>query len=283
MNLATILLVACSTQDGEGDDSNPKPTETDLTDTDTDTETPSETGTDPDDTGTETDPPIETRDPGLYGVVVGPIGLPVAGLQVLGCTLTTCLTDDSDDHGRFSFFPDPGDTMAVKTHEGDGLATGVVPIVVEAGVQDIGRLYCPTLPDLVEFSGDDSLPSTLSVGDGLELTLVEDDLKAPIGVFLQGIGAGRIPSDWQVDFPDLVDERIIDIYVLTPWALTSSSPIGVTVPVDVSVGGTVNIRVLNQFNGVLSEPVVATSDGATATTDLGEGVDLLTWIVVSEP
>lgn len=244
-----------------------------------------ETGTPPpaDDTST---PSAGTY--GIVGTLVGPDGAPLPGMEVLCCTTTTCTKSEADDDGSFAFTSEPGTELAIKTHpqlyQAPRWAAALAPAVADpSGGATLGTLYVPDLPTGVPFGDPDDDPQQLEPGDGLQLTLSVSALAPEPGTTLYDLAARRLPEGRAPEYPALDGETVVAVYALHPFATTSTSPIAVQAPVDLPAGTEVRFRTVSHLDGTLSEPVAGTSDGAVATTTPGDGITLLTHLVISTP
>lgn len=233
---------------------------------------------------TEPPPPDELPDePGIWGTVIGPDLAPLPEFDVMGCTASTCNTVESAQNGVFWIPMMPGDVVALKTHETDDYAAALEPCLVQNSGLDAGLLYVPSHPPETHFVGDESTPQLLDVGAGLVLTVVEADLVAPFGVFLQGVGAVAVPSEYWPTYAELGAERLIGVLALAPFGTGSTSPVGLIVDTTEPAGTTVHFWAVDALGGVLLGPAVGVSDGERAATLPGQGIETLTHVVVSVP
>lgn len=223
--------------------------------------------------------------PGLTGSLVDEAGEPLPENMVLACMATTCLFGDSDADGHFFFAIEPTAEVALKTLENlsvsPRLAAALRPVrITNDEIVDVGLLHVPRLPAGVAFKPAAEDPQTLAAGDGLELTLSRADMKPRLGDALVDVAARAIPQE---RFPplELGGEQVIAIYAIHPFAATSTSPIGIAAPSTLAAGTVVKFRAISEIDGRLSEPVLGKADGAVVTTDAGEGIHELTWLVIS--
>ena len=224
---------------------------------------------------------------GVVGLLLDPTGQPLPDSDVLCCTSVTCYKGETEDDGAFSFTLDPGWEVAVKTHEElfetPRWAAALVPsVTTESGV-DVGVVYIPDLPAGVEIGDESEDPQTLGIGDGLELTFNRGDLIPDLGVFLYDFAARRIPDAYVPAYAALGSETVVAVYAIHPFATVSTSPVVVRAPSTLPAGTVVNFRTINHFDGVFTSPVSGTSDGSFVTTDPGDGISLLTYLVISTP
>jgi hypothetical protein len=234
------------------------------------------------DTDAAVDPPSE----GLNGRLVGPDGGGLGGEDVLACTSTFCLYGETDAAGRFVFTFDEPARVALKTHADldatPRRAAALRPcVLVDVSPQDVGDVYVPALPAGAPIGSAWSEPQTLAAGDGVELTLQRSSLRPAFGDSLVDVAAARLPADRVPPLPDLDGEEVLAVFALHPFAATSTTPIGVRLPADLSPDGPVKLRTISELDGQLSAPVAATSDGAGLVTAVGEGLERLTYLVVS--
>jgi hypothetical protein len=223
---------------------------------------------------------------GIDGLLVDPAGLPLGNFQVLGCLADTCFFGESEANGTFSFDIDPPAEVALKTHSVItmtprwGAALEPIHIVDDTRI-DAGTLHIPELPDGALLAPESEDPQTLAVGDGLELTVRRADLTPAPGVFLNDLAARRIPDEHVPPYPDLGGETVVAVFVLHPFETSSDSPIAVRVPSELPAGTEVSVRTIFHLDGTFSDPVTGHADGAFITTDPGEGIALLTYLVIS--
>lgn len=294
-------FVACAgsdtpTGDGPFGDDNVGTTDDDTPPTETDTDAPPDT---------DTSPPGEDcseASAGVCGVLIDPAGQPLGNFDMLCCQITTCFKGETEDDGSFYFEVDPGPyvTVAVKTHEelfetplrwGAALVPGAIATATPV---QLGNVYIPDLPVGVHVLGADQDPQVIAAGDGLELTLNRGDLTPDLGVFLYDIAARRIPDDHVPATYLEVDEPVEAVYVIHPFATKSASPIAVKVPSTLPAGTLVHLRTVSHLDGRFSTvvggsilpdttPVIGHADGAYITTDPGQGITLLTHLVITKP
>jgi hypothetical protein len=198
---------------------------------------------------------------------------------------TTCLYGESQADGRFMFEIEPPASVALKTHEDltrtPRWAAALEPVRVVGGSWvDAGALYVPELPEGAVLGPETDDPQTLAAGDGLELTLRRADLEPPLGEFLFDIAARRVPAEYVPDYPDL-EEEVIAVYALHPFAAESASPITIRAPTDLPDGTPVSFRTISEIDGSFSAPAPGLASGGALTTNAGAGITRLTYLVVS--
>lgn len=230
----------------------------------------------------DTDAVIE----GLSGRLVGPDGAAVPGEDVLACTSTFCLYGETDAAGRFQFTFDEPARVALKTHAvldaTPRRAAALRPcVLVDVAPQGVGDVYVPALPVGAPIGSAWAEPQTLAAGDGVELTLQRSSLRPAFGDSLVDVAAARLPDDRVPPLPDLAGEEVLAVFALHPFAAVSMTPVGVRLPADLSPDGPVKLRTISELDGQLSAPIAATDDGAGLVTAAGEGIDRLTYLVVS--
>lgn len=223
--------------------------------------------------------------PGLAGLLVDASEQPIASIVVLACMSTTCLYGSSDADGRFVFEIEPPASVALKTHEElskvPRWGAALEPVqIVDGALVDTGALYVPELPEGTPLGPENTDPQTLTAGDGLELTLRRADLTPALGEFLFDIAARRVPVEYIPAYPDL-DEEVIAVYALHPFAAQSASPIAVRVPSDLPDGTPVSFRTISEIDGSFSAPAPGHANGSVVATDPGAGITRLTYLVVS--
>jgi hypothetical protein len=225
--------------------------------------------------------------PGVEGVVVDEAGAPIASTQVLACSSASCLFGSSDAEGRFFFELEPPLDLIVKTLPNLSFtprrAAAIHPVqLLDASTIDVGELFVASLPAGANIGPASADPQTLAAGDGLELTLNKADMHAPLGQALIDVAARRIPDERVFAVPDLVGEEVVAMFALHPFTGRSDTPIGVRAALPVPAGTTVYFRTFSELDGHVSAPAQGTSDGSFVETDPGEGIDELTWLVISK-
>lgn len=226
-----------------------------------------------------------TAGAGFSGILLGPDG-PLGDRDILLCNLIGCSVHESEPDGTFFAPSQAGWTGALKTHgEPDGepsLAALLLPVQVldEREVQ-LDALYVPELAAGVSFDSPSADPQTLDAGDGLVLTLNRGDLSAAPGTWLVDLAAARLPDDHIRPYPELGSETVVAVFALHPFGATSTTPIQVRAPVDLPAGTEVCFRSISDVDGRFSDPVPGSSDGSFATTAPGQGVDRLSWLVIT--
>jgi hypothetical protein len=224
--------------------------------------------------------------PTITGVVKTEAGRAVQDVMVQGCTTTVCLVARTDAGGRFSIIGlKPPVRVAVKTQQDDRgaqlHAEAIVPLhLVDNSPVDVGTLYMPALPRPITLAAADA--QTITLPDGLALTLRRYDLKVPVTAADEDkISARRIPAKQLPRFFDLGSERILAVYALYPFGAKSSSRIAVRMKTTLPSGTKVNLRTIHEIDGTLSQPQTATSNGKFLTSDPGTGIVNLTWLIMS--
>ncbi|MRG98431.1 hypothetical protein [Polyangium spumosum] len=227
--------------------------------------------------------------PAVTGVLADEMGVPVSYAKVVCCSIKNCYTSDADAEGRFFFGIDeelPADYVVKSFEEtttSPRRAATMFPLqFVDTSVVDLGELCAPSLPAGAVLGPKSDDPQTLEVGDGLTLTVNRADLEPPLGGSLYDVAARRVSPQHVPALPELGAEEVVAVYAMYPFATTSASPIAVSAPSDLPAGTVVYFRSISEYNGKLSAPAPGEADGARVTTDLGAGLDELTWIVVSK-
>jgi hypothetical protein len=124
--------------------------------------------------------------------------------------------------------------------------------------------------------------------------VVGTDLTPDLGVFLYDMAARRLPDAYIPTTYLGLDEPVEAVYVIHPFATKSASPVAVKVPSTLPAGTLVHLRTPSHLDGRFSKvvdgsilpddtPVVAHADGSFITTDPGQGITLLTHIVITKP
>lgn len=282
-----VLMVACT--GAPADD--PADDEADA-DTDTDSDTDADTDADTDsDTDTDTEPHTLPEGPGVGGILVDEDGNPLADQDILACTTGTCYTVATESDGWFWLTSEPDTSYALKTHEDLSLAprrgAALEPCVVTGSeAVDIGVLYAPSLPDGVPWQGEAADPQTFDAGDGLELTMNQGDVLLEILTSFDDVAAVLLPEEQVADYPAMVGEDVIGVYLLHPFSATilpGGSPMEVSVASDLPAGTLVHFRSISILGGAMSEPAIGHADGTRIATDPGQGLTELTHVVISVP
>ena len=281
-------LIGCDSGDKGDSVDTDSATDTDTdTDTDPDTTDTNDTDTDATETDTDTVVTIEPGEPGVTGILVGPDGVALAGHDVLICYPGQCIFAVSGQDGGFGVALDPGTPVAVKTHEdinADPLwGAALEPAIVGDGTLDLGNVHIPDMPEPVKLGPESADPQTLAIGDGLTMTFNRADLDAEIGVFLYDVAARRLPAEHIPPYPQLNGEAVEAVYAIHPFATESDSPVAFELPSTLPAGTLVHLRSIGILDGTFSEPAIGHADGAKITTDPGEGLDFLSYVVVSVP
>lgn len=223
---------------------------------------------------------------GIVGVLVDASEQPIPDEDVLGCLATTCYFGKTAADGSFSFIIEPPAEVALKTHPDPARtprwAAALEPIRLEGDeIVDAGTVYVPELPAGAVLDTTTDEPQTLAVGDGLELTVRQGDLRAPPGTFLYDLAARRLPAAHVPPYPELGDREVAAVYALHPFETTSGSPIGVRAPVDLPDGTAVELWTIDHLDGTFSAPVPGHVEGGLAVSDAGVGISRLTHLVIS--
>ncbi len=223
--------------------------------------------------------------PGVTGVLRDADGVPMVNETVLACSAATCFYKQSESDGRFSFELTPPVDVAVKTEEDLSVsprrAAALVPVqILGNDPVDIGDVFVCNLPEGAPVGSGGS--KTLVVGDGLELTVIPADLKAPLGFALVDLAACSIPDEHQHPIPGLEGEEVLAVYALHPFSGSSESPMAVRAPSDLPAGTAVNFRTTSWLDGHLSDIAKGHADGSFVETDPSEGIYDFTWLVISK-
>ena len=241
-------------------------------------------------------PPMAT----VMGVVKDEAGNVIKGLTLQGCSAATCLTTVIGMDGGFVISGLALTHLSVKLGEDETSmprrGEAMVPLVLakDGEVVDVGTIYAPTMGPgalVAAMAG----AQTLSVGDGMMLTVVRGDLVAPLGGWTDSnskpvppfIIARRVTADHRAKTFDVgTDTTVIDSYSMMPFALTSKTPIGVTLtlPAKETPGTVVHLRTYAELDGTPNPVVNGTvgQDGLTVTVANGTGLNDMTWIIVSK-
>lgn len=234
----------------------------------------------------DSEPTVDSEQPltGLWGRVVDASGAPLAGYRVLACTTLTCVVQDSDPQGRFSFAIEGPREVALKTLASplNGVGVGLVPCAVSAdGTYAAAPLYVPSLPALTPFDDEDSTLRTFAVGDDLELTLTPSELQPVPGERLTTLAARRLPPEWTPPYVGVDPADLIAVYTLHPFGASSAAPVQVSAPVDLPDDTPVWFRAVSYLDGTLYAPVPGRVRAGRAVTDEGVGIDKLSQVLIT--
>lgn len=230
--------------------------------------------------------PVRRPGHGFFGTLTTEGGEVVGRTTVLGCTLTTCYFEETDASGNFEFLIEPPVEVAFKTHEdlaaAPRRAAALYPVrLVDDFMVDLGNVHVPELRDGARFGPVEDDPQTLAAGDGLSLTLSRSSLAPKLGETLVDLAARKIPAGQEPRLPELDAAQLVAVYALHPFGAHSEEPIAVTVESTLPAGTRVSFQTISELDGTLSPKVPGRTDGTTAATDAGVGIDELTWLVVS--
>ena len=231
-------------------------------------------------------PPIES---GVAGVLKDEAGRPLARARVLACMTKVCLIGETGRDGRFTFSIDPPVDIVIKTapdlEASPRRGAAMMPVrLVGRRLVDVGAVYVPNLPAGRPFGPGVPDPQTVQAGDGLQLTLSRQALKAQPGDVIVEIAARRLPAS---RLPRLATsaalggEAVVAVYALYPFAAKSTAPIAVRAPSGLPAGTRVTFRTINEIDGTFSMPVPGRASGQYVATDEATGITELTWLVIS--
>jgi len=223
---------------------------------------------------------------GITGVLNDEAGSPLASAHVLACMSTVCYSDRTGADGRFTFPIDAPAEVVIKTEEdiapGWRRAAAMAPVrLTEARLVDVGDVRTPALPEGPRVGPARLDPQALDAGDGLSLTVKRAALKPPAGYAIADVAARRLPAVMLPRYAALLDEEVVAVYALHPFAATSAEPIGIRAASDLPAGTPVKFRTISEIDGSLSAPVAGTASGSFVATDPSAGITRLTYLVVS--
>lgn len=224
--------------------------------------------------------------PGIAGFLRLADGEPLANEQVLACMETTCLFGDTNAKGFFFFEIEPSADVALKTIPAPfatpRLGAAMCPIDIrDDTLAYVEGLYVPIMPQGVNFGPAANDPQTLAVGDDLVLTLNRGDLTPRLGDTLLDAAAVTVPEEQRCSQLVIPGEEIIGVYAMHPFGAISSSPIGISVASNLPEGTPVYFRSIDEIQGDLAEPALGHADGQHLTSDPGQGIRELSWLVIS--
>jgi hypothetical protein len=224
--------------------------------------------------------------PGLAGFLRDEAEAPIGFSMVLACLATTCYFGETDQNGHFYFVIEPPAEIALKTLEDLSITprrgASLAPVkLVDSSLVDVGSIYAPNLPTGDPIGPAALDPQTLEGGDGLQITLNRADLRPRLGDVIGDLAARLIPEAHIPPIPELGSEEIVAVYALHPFGAHSTSPMAVRAASTLTAGTVVRFRSISEIDGLLSPPAMGTADGSFVSTDPGEGIEELSWLVIS--
>ena len=225
--------------------------------------------------------------PVVTGVLHDEGGRPVAHADIQACTASVCFPSETGADGRFHFdlqLQTPVQ-MLLKTPAQltttPRRATTMWPVELRGPVRaDVGTVVVPNLPAGVPLPAGRGR-QTVSVGDGLELSLVAADLRPAPGQQLLDLAARRLPAARLPAFRLPAGERLVAVYALHPFGAMSDSPVGVRVPSPLAAGTAVKFWTLGELDGVLLAPVPGLATGQHVATAPDTGITVLTYLLIT--
>lgn len=227
---------------------------------------------------------------GVSGVLRDEAGTPVKGISILACSATECQYGTTKDDGSFTVPNLKLTDLAIKT-EDDYEATpkkgaALYPIkLAQANMTiDLKDMFVPAIMKTAPFSPSSTMPTMIALDDGITLTVVGKDLvRNVIADKIDYLGARLVPAERRAPTMTVPGETIVASYDLIPFATASKSKIPVTVALKLAPGTPVYFRTVGELDGKLSDPATGkeAQDGLSASTDVGQGITNLTWLLVS--
>ena len=227
----------------------------------------------------------------VQGVALDETGAPIPMAWMSICTHTACHSVSAAANGAFiigGISDSPFVDFGVRSHDDvtampyQGTVVRLMHPPAKAGMTiDAGMLYVPSMPAGVALAPQMDTPQTVAAGDGLSLTFKRRDLESLVAS-LDTLAARLIPPAHQPPY-DVGAEHVDAIYAIMPYSITSKSPIAVKANLALPAGTEVHFRTVREFEGRLDPVVIghAAPDGMSVATDPGQGIDNLTWIIVS--
>ena len=234
---------------------------------------------------------VELPTGGVKGVLFDEAGKPQPMVQILACNPSVCMYGTTGGDGSFQVDKLQLGGLAVKTQEdltmmpARGEAIQPVLLTMQNVTVDIGKLYIPTLGPggLLMGAEDMSMPQVIDAGDGVTLTVRRTDLDLPFGTPKKPALAARLVPPERRPTLDVGGEKIVGTWALSPFETKSSSKVAVKVKLALAANTEVHFRTISELNGALSDPAIGheAMDGLSAATDANQGIDNLTWLIVT--
>jgi len=232
----------------------------------------------------------------VQGTVQDENGGPVAPMtSILGCSSELCLTKPASLDGSFKICGLHLRKIVVKTEPdltvNPRRAASMCPIVLTSDGQDIdiSKLTVPLLGDGVNLSGAMDTPQTLALGDGLSVTLLQKDYLRPLGFTGDNLAARAVPKGKHcpLTIPDGGSE--LAVYAISPFAATMRPPgdggvqsvFAFQATLATAPNAEVHFWAISDLDGTLLGPAIGHGDGTTVSTDPGQGLSELSWMVIS--
>jgi hypothetical protein len=210
--------------------------------------------------------------------------LPYAEVQA--CSARQCLYGESDADGRFRFtLPAKPGAFVIKTPEDVAAqpprGAALAPVRrTPAPTLDVGTVHVPQLGDLRPLPHA-AAASRVEAGDGLELTIVRDDLAPAPGKSIAALSARRLSPSRIPAYELPRGETVVAVYVLHPFGATSRSVMAVRARAALAAGTPVWFRTIHEIDGTFADPVPGRATGTHVATEPGRGISELTHIVVT--
>lgn len=227
---------------------------------------------------------------GVSGVLRDEAGMPVKATSILACSATECQYGTTKDDGSFAVPNLKLIELAIKTEDEYEVtpkkAAALYPIKLTQAnmIIDLKDIFVPTMTKTLPFSPTSTMAAPLALADGVTLTVVGKDLMRPITADrIEYIGAREVPAERRPPTVAIPGETVVASYAIMPFGTKSSSKIPVTVATKLAPGTVVYFRSISELDGKLSDPATGkeAQDGLSASTDPGQGITNLTWLVVS--
>jgi len=249
--------------------------------------------------------PSRDMTPAPSGCVGGTLqdesGAPVAPMtNILACSSELCVTKPTNLDGSFKICGLHLRKIVVKTEEDFSVkprrAAVMWPIELTANGEEINipRFTVPLLGDGANLSGVMDTPQTLALGDGLSVTLLQRDFVLPLGTSTDNLAARAVPEGQHQTFIIPDGGTTLAVYALSPFTATTkpkTSLFSFQAKLATAPGAEVHFWAISELDGSLGRapsevppvlaPAIGHGDGTMVSTDPGQGLGEMSWLVIS--